>query len=299
MRLQKLFTKEVKIGLAGVIALFVLIYGVNYLRGIRLFHPTEYYFVKYSNINGLTKSSPIYADGFKVGIVSQINYDYTQPNNVVVEIELDTDMRIPKGSTAELETDMLGSVRMNLLLANNPRERFNIGDTIPGLSSSGLMGSVTQLLPQVEQLLPKMDSILTMLNVLLHNDDIPATLKSVRTTSENLALASGQLNTLLRDDIPQLTGKLSRIEDNFLVISDNLKGIDYGATVRQIQATLANVQTLTERLNRKDNTLGLLLNDDGLYRSLDTTLTNASSLLEDLKAHPKRYVHFSIFGRKE
>ena len=100
-------------------------------------------------------------------------------------------------------------------------------------------------------------------------------------------------------DIPQLTGKLNTIGDNFIAISGNLKGIDYAATFKKIDETLANVKILTEKLNSKDNTLGLLFNDPSLYNNLNATTENAASLLEDLKAHPKRYVHFSLFGKKD
>ncbi|MDL2291574.1 MlaD family protein [Bacteroides sp. OttesenSCG-928-F21] len=298
MNLKKYFTKEVRIGLAGIAALCVLIYGINYLKGIRLFHPTSYFYVKYENINGLTKSSPVFADGFKVGIVSDIIYNYTQPGNVIVQVDLDTDMRIPKGSSAELETEMLGGVRMNILLANNPRERHGVGDTIPGISSSGLMGSVVGMMPKVEQMLPKLDSILSALNTLVHNENIPAILESVKVTTGNLETTSSQLNTLLGKDIPQLTAKLNTIGDNFVVISDNLKEFDYAATLSKIDATLSDVKMFTEQLKSKDNSIGLLLNDSRLYENLNATTANAATLLEDLKSNPKRYVHFSLFGRK-
>ena len=97
---------------------------INYLKGIHMFKPSSYFYVKFHNVNGLTKSSPVFADGFRVGIVRDLYYDYTQPGKVVAEIDVNTDLRIPKGSTAELATEMLGGVKMNLLLANNPREKY-------------------------------------------------------------------------------------------------------------------------------------------------------------------------------
>ena len=103
----------------------------------------------------------------------------------------------------------------------------------------------------------------------------------------------------MQKDFPQLTGKLNTIADNFLVISDNLKGIDYASTFNKVDSTLYNVQMLTEKLNRKDNSIGLLFNDPALYQNLSATTANAATLLEDLKAHPKRYVHFSLFGKKD
>lgn len=297
--IAKYITKEVKIGIASIIALGVVVYGINYLKGIRMFKPSSYFYFKYEDVNALAKSSPVFADGFRVGIVSDISYDYNQRGNVVVEVELDRDMRIPKGSTGELVTEMMGGVRMNILLANNPRESYSIGDTIPGTLNNGIMAGAAELMPQIEKMLPKLDSILISLNTILSNPDIPATLKSVRNSTANLEAASRQMRKLMNKDIPQLTGKLNTISDNFVVISSNLKEIDYAATFNKIDSTIHNVQLITQKLNSKDNSVGLLLNDPALYNNLNTTSANAASLLEDLKANPKRYVHFSIFGRKQ
>ena len=297
---MKYLTKEVKIGIAIAVALGMLIYGINYLRGINLFKPSTYYYVKYTNINGLAKSSPVFADGFRVGIVREIHYDYERPGNVTVEVEMDVEMRVPKGSTAELVTEMLGTVKMNLLLANNPREAYQVGDTIPGVLNNGPLDALTsKLLPQLEVMVPRIDSILVSLNQLLADPSLKSALHSVDATAANLKQATAQLNVLMGEDIPQITGKLNKIGDNFMAISDNLKGIDYASTFEKVDATMANLKGVTDRLNSKDNTIGLLLNDTSLYDNLNTTGANAASLLEDLRLHPKRYVHFSLFGRKE
>ena len=296
---MKYITKEVRIGIAGIIALCVLVHGINYLKGINMFKPSSYFYVKFKNVNGLAKSSPVFADGVRVGIVRDIYYDYNQAENVVVEVELDTELRIPKGSSAELTSELMGGVRMDILLANNPREKYAIGDTIPGKLNNGMMESVAALMPQIEQMLPKLDSIMTSLNTILGDQSIPATLHSVEKMAANLEVTSGQLKVLMGRDIPQLTGKLNTLGDNFISISDNLKKIDYANTFNEIEQTLANVKIVTEKLNSKDNTVGLLLNDPQLYNNLNATTANAASLLEDLKEHPKRYVHFSLFGKKE
>ena len=296
---MKYITKEVRIGIAGIIALCILVYGINYLKGINMFKPSSYFYVKFQNVNGLAKSSPVFADGVRVGIVRDIYYDYNQAENVIVEVELDTELRIPKGSSAELVSELMGGVRMNILLANNPREKYAVGDTIPGKLNNGMMESVAALMPQIEQMLPKLDSIMISLNNILNNQSIPATLHSVEKTAANLEVASGQLKVLMGRDIPQLTGKLNTIGDNFITISGNLKEIDYAATFKEIEKTLANVKMVTEKLNSKDNTVGLLLNDPQFYNNLNATTANAASLLEDLKEHPKRYVHFSLFGKKD
>lgn len=296
---MKYITKEVRIGITGIIALCVLIYGINWLKGIHMFQPSSYFYAKFENVNGLTKSSPVFADGVRVGIVRDIYYDHAKPGNVVVQVELDTELRIPKGSSAELVSELMGGVRMNILLANNPREKYAVGDTIPGTLNNGMMESAAKLIPKVEEMLPKLDSILISLNNILGDKSIPATLHSIEKTTANLAVVSSQVKGLMSNDIPQLTSKLNTIGDNFVAISGNLKEIDYAATFKKIDETLANVKILTEKLNSKDNTIGLLFNDPTLYNNLNATTENAASLLEDLKEHPKRYVHFSLFGKKD
>ena len=252
---MKYITKEVRIGIAGIAALCILVYGINYLKGIHMFKPSNYFYVQFQNINGLTKSSPVFADGFRVGIVRELYYDYNQAGKVVAEIDVDPELRIPKGSHAELAAEMLGGVRMNLLLANNPRERHEIGDTIPGNLNNGMMEKLGNMVPQIENMLPKLDSILASLNTLLANQAIPATLNNVQNLTASLAVTSHQLENLMSNDIPQLTSKLNTLGDNFITMSDNLKQIDYAASMQRIDSTLANVtsRSLGEKTSKKKN----------------------------------------------
>ena len=296
---MKLITKEVKIGIAGVISLFILVFGINYLKGISLFRPSSYFFVKFENIDGLAKSAPVYANGVKVGLVREIIYDYTAPGNVVVEIEVNTEMRIPTGTTAELIPQLMGEVQMKLLLTNNPYGELQVGDTLQGHLNGGIFEAASKMLPQVATLIPKIDSALVALNAILSDENIPATLKSAEKTMSNLAVVSSDLKTLMKNDIPQLTNKLSIMSDNFISVSDQLKEIDYAGIAKEIDSTLANVKLITDKVNEKNNTIGLLFNDPELYNNLNQTAINASNLLLDLKEHPKRYVQFSVFGRKD
>ena len=296
---MKNFTKEVKIGIASIVALALLVYGINYLKGINMFKPANYFYVHFENVNGLPKSSPVFADGVRVGIVRDIHYNYQKPEDVFIEIETESNLRIPKGSSVEIVADMLGGLKLDLLLANNPRETMMPGDTLSGHFNNGMMEQLGSLLPKVEKMVPKLDSILSSLNAILADPAIPATLHSLQHTTANLEKTSRGLNNLMENDIPQLTQKLNTLGDNFLVISDNLKGIDYEATVKSIDETLASVKAFTDKLGQKDNTVGLLLNDPDLYNNLNQTAANAASLLKDLETHPKRYVHFSLFGKKD
>lgn len=290
--------KEVKIGLIGIIAIAMLVFGINYLRGVAMFKSSRSYYVEFNNINGLPVSSPVFANGYKIGLVRDIQYNYEKLGTITVEVEVEEGMRIPSGSKGELVTEMLGTVKMNLLLNLESRNYLQPGDTLQGFANNGLMGVAETMVPKLEQMLPKMDSILNSLNKLMADPALAATLHNAEQVTANLTVTTHELNKLMKNDLPKITGNLNSMTDNLNTISYNLKGIDYAATMRSIDSTLYNVRVLTNKLNSKDNTIGLLFNDPTLYNNLSTTTANAASLLEDLKSHPKRYVHFSLFGRK-
>lgn len=297
---MKGFTKEVKIGLAGIVALFMLIYGINYLKGVDIFKPSKYVYVKFSDINGLTKSSPVYANGFRVGIVSDIMYDNLHPGNIAVEVELEQDIVLPVGTTAELAAELLGGVRMNILFSEDTGKYYSIGDTLQGRNNNGLMGEMaTDVMPQVVKLIPKLDSILVSLNAILADKNIPSTLDALNSTMANLEKSSASLNVMLNKDIPQVVSKLNKIEDNVILLTDELNSAGIKDTFQKVNNTLTEVSAFTSKLGDSDNTLGLLVNDRSLYDNLNATSANAASLLKDLQEHPKRYVHFSLFGRKD
>lgn len=291
--------KEVKIGIIGIIALGLLIFGLNYLRGVSMFKSSRSFYVEFNNINGLPTSSPVFANGYKIGLVRDIQYNYEKLGSVIVEVQLDKEMRIPTGSRGELVTEMLGTVKMNLILNLESQTYLQPGDTLEGYANNGLMGAAETMIPKVEQLLPKMDSILHSLNTLLADPALTATLHNAEAVTSNLKTTTNELNKLMNGDLPQITHNLVTISDNVASISNNLKDIDYATTISRIDSTLYNIQLLTDKLNSRDNTIGLLFNDPSLYQNLNATTANAASLLEDLKIHPKRYVHFSLFGRKE
>lgn len=293
------FTKEVKIGLAGIAAIAILFFGIKFLKGINMLKATNYYYVEFENVGGLTKSSPVYADGYGIGIVRDITYNYKRPGHVVVEIDVDKEFKMPEGSSGELVTEMLGTIKMNLLLNKKATQWYAPGDTIPGFVNGGLMEEAARLVPKMAQMLPRLDSIVSSLNQLLADPAISGTLHNTERITANLETTTLQLNRMMENDLPLLTGNLHTISNNFVTISDNLKGINYASTFQKVDSTLYNLQLITGKLNQKDNSLGLLLNDPSIYNNLNATSANAAALLEDLKAHPKRYVHFSIFGKKD
>ena len=202
-------TKEIKISLAAIGALAMLVFVVNFLKGIDLFRPSCYYYVSFADANRLTKSAPVYVDGYSIGIVSDITFDYDHPGHVVVEVDMDHRIRIPSGSYAELSSNLLGSVNLFIHLDTQSTRYLAVGDTLPGRVDEGLMGRASQtIVPQVEDMMPKLDSILTSLNLLLSNPKLNASVNNIEEVTANLKTTTRHLNTLLAGDIPALTHKM-------------------------------------------------------------------------------------------
>lgn len=295
---MKYLTREVKIGIAGVVALALVFLGINFLRGINLFQPSNYYFIEFRDAKGLSKSSPVYADGYNIGIVSNIAYNFKKQGSIIVEIQVDDELRIPKGSSAELETEILGGCKLNLLLANNPRERMMPGDTIQGRDDQDLMAQAATMLPKVELMLAKADSLLTSLNKIAADPNIARILANTEQITSNLNQSTEQIDRILNNEVPQLAKKFSTVGDQVITFTNTLNALDLQHTLQTVDTTMYQLQLATAQLNNKNNNLGLLLNDSSLYTNINATIGSADSLLRDLKQHPKRYVHFSIFGRK-
>ena len=295
-------TKEIKIALVAIVGILVMYFGINFLKGMNLFSTNNAYYMTFDDIQGLGASTPIYADGYKVGTVDGLEYDYKENGPIKVKVDIIKDLRIPRGSKAEIVKDLMGNLQVNLLLANNPRERVEPGGIIPGAVNGGMMDKAANLVPVVEKMLPKLDSILTSVNALLADPALAASLHNVETITSNLTVSTRELNTLmagLNKQVPGMIGKANGVLDNTNRLTANLASLDVQGTLNKVNQTLESAHQFTEKLNSNQGSLGLLMNDTKLYDNLTSTMSHADSLVIDLKAHPKRYVHFSVFGRKD
>ena len=295
-------TKEIKIALVAIVGILVMYFGINFLKGMNLFSTNNAYYMTFDDIQGLGASTPIYADGYKVGTVDGMEYDYKENGPIKVKVDIIKDLRIPQGSKAEIVKDLMGNLQVNLLLANNPRERVEPGGIIPGAVNGGMMDKAANLIPVVEKMLPKLDSILTSVNALLADPALAASLHNVETITSNLTVSTRELNTLmagLNKQVPGMVRKANGVLDNTNRLTANLASLDVQGTLNKVNQTLESAHQFTEKLNSNQGSLGLLMNDTKLYDNLTSTMGHADSLVIDLKAHPKRYVHFSVFGRKD
>lgn len=299
---MKLNTKEVKIALVAIVGLFVLFFGMNFLKGLNIFSSSNDYYIEFSDISGLSSSSPVYAGGFPVGTVKNIEYDYSNSNPTKVLIALNKDMHVPVGSSAKIVSDMLGNVKIDLIVGGDFEHIIKPGGIIKGTIDSGAMGQISAMLPAVEKMLPKLDSILGSLNTLLADPAIAQSLHNIQTVTNDLTTSTNELNTLMAEfngNVPDILHKANSVMGNADKLSSDLASIDFSETMEQVNRTLTNVETVTSRLNSNQGSLGLLMNDPSLYNNLNSTMASADSLLTNLREHPKRYVHFSLFGKKD
>ena len=299
---MKYFTKEVQIALVAVTGIVVLFFGMKFLKGLTVFSSDENYYVQFEDISGMSVSSPVYANGYRVGVVEDVIFNYDHQNQIVAVLGLDKKLHLPKGTTAEISSDLLGNVKLELKFGPNPVDLLSPGDTITGGMQLGALGKAATMVPQIEKMLPKLDSILASVNTLLADPAIASSLNNIDQITSNLTTTTNELHRLsasLNQQLPGMMQKADGVLDNTQSLTKNLNDLDVAMTLAKVNNTLQNVEQMTAKLNSNDGTLGLLMRDQELYRNLSSTMSHADSLMMDLKQHPKRYVHFSIFGKKD
>lgn len=299
---MKYFTKEVQIALVAITGIVVLFFGMKFLKGLTVFSSDDSYYVEFTDVSGLSVSSPVYANGFRVGVVEDVIYNFDSQEQIVAKVGLNQQLRLPKGSTAEISSDLLGNVKLELVFGPNPVDVLEPGDTISGGQQQGVMGKAEKILPNIEKMLPKLDSILANVNMLLSDPSLANSLHNVDHITANLTTTTHELNRLtasLNKQMPSMLEKADGVLGNTETLTKNLSDLDIAMTMAKVNTTLQNVEQLTAKLNSGEGTIGLLMTDPGLYRNLTSTMSHTDSLIMDLKAHPMRYVHFSLFGRKD
>ncbi len=290
--------RELWVGLLGILALAMIYMLINFFKGVSIFNEGDKYYARFHDIGEIVKSSPVYINGYKVGNVSDITYDFKEVNNVYIEMSLDKRLQIPQGSYAMIVNKTLGSSTINLVISQ--KEVFlQPGDTLYGTLNAGAIHEAGKMLPQITSLLPKVDSILVSLNNVLSNPALNNSVNNIEQLTIQMNRTTALLNNILSEDIPQATDKLIEIEDDLLQVSSQLSEVDYTKLMNSLEASISNIQQITASLNNGEGTAGMLLKDSTLYTRLNETCEAATMLLEDLRENPKKYVHFSVFGRKQ
>jgi phospholipid/cholesterol/gamma-HCH transport system substrate-binding protein len=292
--------KEVIIGSLVLLAIAILFLGIEYLKGVNVFKPSNYYSASYTNVAGLQVSAPVSLNGFKVGQVSDINYEYDNPGHVLVEFSLDKELRLPVGTTAVIEMDLLGTATVVLHMADN-KDFYPVGTKLHGETAAGMLDGVSgDLMPKINSILPKVDTLLVNINALVANpalqtsvtrlDDITFqldnTMRSINGTVAQLQPVVGNFKGI--------TNNVNTLTSDLAEVSGQLKTLPLDSLVNNLMVVSDNLKQLSAQLDSPNSTLGALTHDRQLYDNLNAASASLDSLLIDVKRNPKRYISIKL-----
>lgn len=290
-------SNEFKIGIATIIAIIVLVLGIQWLKGINTLHQGSFYYIECTNTDGLAISSHVKVNGFTVGQVRAMAYDYKKTGSVIVTINTDASLKIPRDSKVEIAPDLLGTADVTIALGSST-EIYQPYDTLAGGDMApGMLDSATPIMQQILTLMPKLDTLISGMNVLVKESKMQETLLEINTLSNHLNTTVNELNRLLRKDVPELLHTANSAVADIDTIANQVKEADVARLLTEATQTLEQCNTVLQQLQSPDNSAGKLLNTSELHDQLSTTILSVDSLVTDIKAHPKRYINIRIFGR--
>ena len=310
-------SREAKIGITVAAAIFLLVYGLNFLKGKNIFTNRTHFFATYDNVDGLTEANPVFINGF---IVGQVNKIFFAPNNsgkIIVEISLkENDLLISKNTICRVFANgLLGTQAINLVLGDD-KNYAESGDTLKGDVKSKMLDDIgDQVLPiknKAEKLIVTIDSLVASVNSILNKGGS----NNLKNALQNLSSVTAKADGLLTDEKIRLDNILANVESisgnlksgnkdlaailkNFSSISDSLAKANIATTINNANSAIKNVDIIAAKINSGKGSLGLLVNNDSLYNNLTSASKNLDKLIIDLNQHPSRYVHLSVFGKKD
>lgn len=293
--------KEIMVGLLVVLALVLLFFGINFLKGVNIFKAANYYYASYSNVEGLATSAPVTLNGYKVGLVRNINYQFDNPGHVVVEFSVDRNLRLPQGSQAIISCDLLGTASIVLNLGQGTGGYYAVGDTVPGAVNAGLMGSVSEtLMPAVSAVIPKVDTLLTSLNALVSDPALTASVRRMDAITADLNESVRSLRQVMAalgpvaQNVHSITTNVDTITGDLAAVSGMLREAPVDSLMDELNRTAANLERLSAALNNPDSSIGRLTTDPELYNNINSTVQSLDSLFVDIKRNPKRYISIKL-----
>jgi phospholipid/cholesterol/gamma-HCH transport system substrate-binding protein len=307
-------SNETKIGALTTIAIAVLILGYSFLKGNDIFSGSNKFYAVYKSVDGLTVSKPVLVNGFPIGHISKMQLG--EDGRTTVEFKIKTEYNVPVNTLAKLvSTDLLGSKAIVFLLGDSKQYAEN-KDTLRADIQGSLAESLQPIQTKAENLMTKLDSSLAAINKILnpnfqHNVDrsftsIANSLQTLESTTKKIdalvGTQTGHINGILANaegvssNLKVTTAGLNDVTANFQKFSGDLANGNIKQTLDNANKAVADLQATISNINSNKGSLGLLLNDDKLYKNLQETSYNMNELFIDLKANPKRYVHFSVFG---
>ncbi len=288
-------------GLTVALALVLLFVGINFLKGVNVFKAANYYYATYTDVAGLSTSAPVTINGFKVGQVRSVEYQYDNPGHVVVEFSVDKALRIPQGSQAVITTDLLGTATIALRMGADRSAFYSVGDTVATGVDAGLMSAVSNdVMPAVSAIIPKIDSLITGLNTLVSDPALSASVRRMDNITADLGASVQSLRTVMAAmepvsrNVTSITANVDTISGNLSTVSGELAAAPVDSIMGGLNRTVANLEQLTAALNNPDSSIGRLTSDPELYNNINSTVMSLDSLFVDIKRNPKRYISIKL-----
>lgn len=299
--MKKLFTKEFVIGLSVIVAILVLFFGIEYLKGINLFKPANFYIAEYSNVAGLEVSAPVSIDGYKVGQVREIKFNYEKPGKIEVVLALNKSLRLPKDSKAVIATSLLSGAYVEIKMGSS-NQLAEVGSVIQGVTAPDMMASISdQVMPAVGTILPKVDSLLSNLNTLVADPALSQSIKRLDGITADISAATAGLRGVMSTQVPGIMSKTNKVANNLDTLTRNLGALSYqlkqlplDKTMSDVNEVTANLAKFSSQLNSSNSTIGQLNNDPELYNRINRVTADIDSLILDIQKNPKRYISIKL-----
>lgn len=325
--------REIKIALITILAIIIFVWGFNFLKGKNVFSSQRYFYAKYSQVNGLVEANPVLINGLKVGQVDNIYFNPNGSGDIIVKMVItNPDVKIPAKTIAKIfSSDFLGSKAIELKLIdsliskNGKIERLycKSGDTLLGAMASSIQEEVSvQMIPlkqKAERMMSSMDSVLAVIQYVFNEEtreNLAKSFESIKFTIKNLERTSYNIDTLVVTQRYRLSAILANVEsistniknnnqkitnviNNFSDLSDSLAKSKIATTISNANKAIKDFSEITEKINKGEGSMGMLINNDTLYKNLEHSSKQLDLLMEDMRLHPKRYVHFSVFGKSD
>ncbi len=308
-------SNEVKVGIIALLTILAFIYLFNYLKGKDLFSSTASYYVIYNDIGGLTESNPVEISGFKAGVVQSINLINDGSGRMLVELSIGKDFKLPKGSIAEITpASLIAGMKIRILFGNG-QDYYSNRDTIPGRLAESLFTILeNEFLPvkdQISGLIDILDSVISGINQIITPDftnNVKSSVSNLNRSTESIAEALDSKEKNLKNVLSDLSDfssmlssnsqKIDTIIGNLKALTDTINESGIYQTFNELKTSLEETKLLLEGINEGKGTAGQLFSNDTLYRNLTSCIESLDLLLKDIQKNPKKFVHFSVFGRK-
>lgn len=306
--MKRLAKKEISIGLSVIVAIVILIFGIDFLKGINLFRPANFYLAFYTNVDGLDISAPVKVNGYKVGQVREINFDYNKPGTSEVVLALNKNLHLPVDSRAVIKSSLMGEAYIEIEVGKDSKF-IPVGGEVPTLQAGGLLDGLSEtLMPKITRTLEVVDSLVANLNTVVGDPALKTAVVNLEGISNNILSASHGIDLAMNRQVPsilngangivsnfnQVMVRVDTISGNLVMLTDQLNRMPLTQTVDGLNATVANLENFSAQLKNQNSTLGKLMNDPELYNRVSSVAASVDSLIVDIKRNPKRYISIKL-----